>query len=184
MLYKFDRQSLRFIKVKWLSWSLTLLGIAAFFFLILTVSAKIDQKITEDKIMVFLTRQNHFTNEKLISKLKEMHFRFPHIIYGQALLETDHFKSRIFKENNNLFGMKEATKRVNLCLGTQYNHAFYNSWLDSVVDYGFYFSVYLSRIATEVEYFDFLGEFYAEDVNYVAKLKEIIKNENLQSLFN
>ena len=80
--------------------------------------------------------------------------------------------------------MKEATKRVNLSLGTQNNHAFYNSWLDSVLDYGFYYSVYLSKLTNEVDFFDFLGEFYAEDTNYVAKLKEVIKNENLKSLFN
>ena len=184
MLYTFDRQSLRFKKVRWLDWSFILLGIVGFFFLTSSVAARINQKLTEDKIMVFLTQRNHFTTEKLISKIKEMHFQFPDIILGQALLETDHFTSRIFKENNNLFGMKEATKRVNTSLGTINNHAFYNSWIDSVIDYGLYYSVYLSKLSTEVEYFDFLGEFYAEDLNYVAKLKEIIKNENLKSLFN
>jgi hypothetical protein len=184
MLYNYDKKSLRFVRFKWLNWSLILLGVVSFFFLVINISAKIDQKITEDKIMVFLTERNHFTNEKFISKLKEMHFQFPHIIYGQALLETDHFRSRIFKENNNLFGMREATKRVNLCLGTENNYAYYNSWLDSVIDYGFYYSVYLSRLSNETEYLDFLGEFYAEDVNYVAKLKELIKTENLKSMFD
>lgn len=150
----------------------------------LGISAKVDNKITEDKILVILAERNHFSNEKLISKLREMHFQFPWIVYGQALLETDHFKSRIFKENNNIFGMKEAVKRVNLSHGTQYNHAFYGNWMDSVYDYALYYASYLSRLSTEEEYFNFLSDFYAADPAYVAKLKEIINKENLKSLFN
>ena len=68
--------------------------------------------ITEDEIRIILTEHNHFTNGKLIAKIKEMHFRFPYIIYGQALLETDHFRSKIFMDNHNIFGMKAATKRL------------------------------------------------------------------------
>jgi len=184
MLYKFDKNALTFREVKWLNGTYYILGFAAIFIMTLNISAKVDKKITEDKIMVILAERNHFTSEKLISKIKEMHFQFPYIIYGQAILETDHFKSRIFKENNNIFGMKQATKRVNVSQGTQYNHAFYNNWIDSVYDYGLYYASYLSRLTTEGEYFNFLSDFYAEDPNYVVKLKEIIAKENIKSLFN
>jgi flagellum-specific peptidoglycan hydrolase FlgJ len=80
--------------------------------------------------------------------------------------------------------MREPTKRVNLSKGSQYDHAYYKNWLDSVYDYGFYYATYLSRITTEEDYFAFLSEYYAEDCDYVRKLKEIIVNENLKSLFN
>jgi hypothetical protein len=189
MLYKFDRKALVYRKVKWFNAIYYLMGAGmgaalVVFFLSINISAKTDSKTTEDKIMVILAERNHFTCEKLISKIKEMHFMYPYIIYGQALLETDHFRSRIFRENNNIFGMKEATKRVNVSLGTQYEHAFYNNWMDSVYDYGLYYATYLSRLTTEDEYFNYLSDFYAEDTSYVEKLKEIIVREKLKSLFN
>ena len=184
MLYKFDKNALAYREVKWLNGSYYLVGAVVIFFMILTLSAKIDSKITEDKVMVILSERNHFTSEKLISKLKEMHFQFPYIVYAQALLETDHFKSRIFQENNNIFGMKEANRRVSVSQGSQYNYAFYNNWMDSLYDYGFYCSSYLSRLTTEDQYFNYLSQFYAGDINYVSKLKETIIKEKLRSLFN
>jgi uncharacterized FlgJ-related protein len=39
---------------------------------------------------------------------------------------------KIFVENNNLFGMKEARVRLNLAKGTQYGHAYYDDWKESV----------------------------------------------------
>ena len=184
MLYKYDKNTLAYRKVKRWNWGYYLLGVMTIFFLKLNISAKADREITEDKIMVILAERNHFSSEKLISKIKEMHFQFPHIIYAQALLETDHFNSRIFKENNNIFGMREATKRINVAQGSQYDHAFYNNWLDSVYDYGFYYASYLSKLTTEVEYFNYLSDYYAEDTAYIVKLKEIITKEKLKSLFN
>ena len=56
--------------------------------------------------------------------------------------------------------------------------------MESVYDYGFYYASYLSGITTEKGYFDFLSQFYAEDPDYVVKLKGIIEDENLKSLFN
>ncbi len=184
MLYTFDRKALVYRKVRWWKGSYYLFGIMFIFFMTLNISARNEKKITEDEIKIILTEHNHFSSGKLISKIKEMHFRFPYIIYGQALLETDHFRSRIFMENNNIFGMKEATKRVSLSRGTQYDHAFYDNWLESVYDYGLYYASYLSGITTEDGYFDFLSEYYAEDPDYVAKLKDIIENEKLKTLFN
>jgi flagellum-specific peptidoglycan hydrolase FlgJ len=42
------------------------------------------------------------------------------------------------------------------------------------VDYGFYSAQYLSNIKSEGEYFQYLGQNYAEDPNYVSKIKQII----------
>lgn len=189
MLYKFDRNSLVYRKVKWFNAIYYLLvatlgAASVFFFLSINISARTDTKTTEDKIMVILAERNQFSSEKLIAKIKEMHFQFPYIIYGQALLETDHFRSRIFRENNNIFGMKEATKRVNVSTGTQYDHAFYNNWMDSVYDYGLYYASYLSKLSSEDQYYNYLSDFYAEDTSYVEKLKALIVKEKLKALFN
>jgi hypothetical protein len=90
----------------------------------------------------------------------------------------------MFKENNNLFGMKEATQRIYTSKGSQNGHAYYTNWMESLYDYGFYCATYLSSIKQEDEYYNYLSQFYAEDKNYVDKLKTIIERDNLKSKFN
>jgi hypothetical protein len=60
------------------------------------------------------------------------------LITSQAAHETGNFSSKIFKENNNLFGMKLAKKRRTLAIGEQYGHAKFKSIEDSVKDYKIY----------------------------------------------
>lgn len=131
--------------------------------------------------MADTTRQ--FSQTKMINLMKELNIRYPHIALAQSLIETGHFNSKIFKENNNLFGMKQARTRVNTAKGTQYKHAYYDTWQESVYDYAFYQCRYLGNLYTEEEYMAYLGRSYAEDPNYVSKIKNIIKNENLKSYF-
>ena len=100
---------------------------------------------------------------------------------AQAEIETGHFKSKIFKENNNLFGMKVATKRPTTNKGEQYKHAYYNSWRESVVDYAFYSAQYLSDLKTEEQYLDYIRHNYAEDSNYIGKVRSVmLKNKNIE----
>ena len=80
--------------------------------------------------------------------------------------------------------MKEARARINTALGTQNNHAYYETWVESVYDYAFYQSRYLSNIKTEADYFLYLSHSYAEDGRYVEVLKKTIKTNNLKEYFN
>lgn len=57
------------------------------------------------------------------------------VIYGQAWHETGNFKSKYFKENNNLFGMRQAKIRKNYATGSQYGFATFKSHFDSIRDY-------------------------------------------------
>jgi len=52
------------------------------------------------------------------------------------------------------------------------------------MDYALYYSSYLRNVKTEREYYQFLSKFYAEDVAYVSKIQNLIKNEQLKSKFN
>ena len=52
--------------------------------------------------------------------------------------------------------MKEAYVRVHTARGTQYGHAYYEDWEESVYDYAFYQCRYLGAIRTEDEYFNYL----------------------------
>jgi hypothetical protein len=136
----------------------------------------------EEKLIV-IKEYNEFSEDKLISKLKELNVKFPYIVFAQSKLETGSFTSRIFKENNNLFGMREAKQRITTAQGTENNHAYYHSWQESILDYAFYQCRYLSNINTEEQYFQYLSQSYAEDPSYVSILKSMIVKENLKTRF-
>lgn len=145
---------------------------------------KVIQSITpEERMIVINQNKRPFSEDSLIILLKDLNVKFPHIVLAQSIVETGHWTSRIFKENHNLFGMKEAYVRVHTAKGTQYNHAYYETWIESVYDYAFYQCRYLSSISAEEEYFQYLSRSYAEAPNYIQSLKNVIENEKLREKF-
>ena len=126
---------------------------------------------------------SEFSSVKMVNLMKELNIKYPHIVYAQSLIETGHFESKIFQENHNLFGMKQARTRVTTAQGTQYNHAYYNSWQESVYDYAFYQCRYLSSIKNEEEYLSYLSRSYAEDPNYISKIKKLVIEMELKEKF-
>jgi len=137
----------------------------------------------KELIIVDLNKRDEFSEEKLIQMLKDLNVKYPHIVLAQSRIETARYTSRIFKENHNLFGMKQANRRVNTAKGTQYNHAFYETWRESVYDYAFYQSRYMNKANNEEEYFYILGQSYAESPNYVQALKSEVVKHKLKDLF-
>ena len=58
------------------------------------------------------------------------------IVFKQAILETGHFQSRLFTDDNNVFGMKLAKNRPTTAIGVNGNgSAIYLTWQHSVIDY-------------------------------------------------
>ena len=138
----------------------------------------------EKEILVIdLNNKHDFTQEKFVQMLIDLNVRYPWIVMAQARIESGGYRSRIFRENHNLFGMKEPTVRVTTAQGTQYNHAYYNTWRESVYDYAFYQSRYMSSAKTEEDYFYILGQSYAESPDYVEALKKEISKNNLKKYF-
>ena len=185
MFYKFDKNELRYVKVNWISMGLKVLSRLVLFLFILGwgIKPNVKENYTENEVMIIMSKHNQFSENKLIDIIKGLNFKFPYVVYGQSLLETGGFKSPVFIENHNLFGMKEATKRINKALGTQNKHAFYKDWVTSVDDYALYCATYLSKIDSEEDYINYLSQSYAEDPHYAEKLKEIIVTKNLKTLF-
>jgi len=127
-----------------------------------------------EKIPILLSKDsNKFSQEKLKLKLKTLKLQHPEIIYAQALLESNNFKSNIFKQNNNLFGMKVASTRPTTALGLQLNHAYYSSWEESLIDYSLWQASF-ARNLTQEEYLNLLDRMYAEDKTYKKKLIKLI----------
>ena len=186
MLYRFNSNELIFKQLKFKNY---IIGSIALFILLTTAYTlgrftKLNNLSEYEKnILLINMKQEPFSEEKLIALMKELNIKFPHIVMAQSKLETNNFKSGIFKENHNLFGMKEARVRINTAKGTNLNHAYYDNWQESVYDYAFYQCRYMSDARTEQDYFAALDASYAEANKYSATLKHIIQKENLRQIF-
>lgn len=187
MFYKFDKDQLIWKKdlkkAKYFLISFVLLIIGTFISGRYSKFKSLD-KIERDLIVLNVqAEKNSFTKEKFVKELKRLNIRQPHIVMAQSIIETGHWKSNIFRENHNLFGMREARVRINTAIGTQNNHAYYETWMESIYDYAFYQCRYLGTIKTEKEYYSYLNANYAEDPDYVNVVKGVVEREHLKDLF-
>jgi uncharacterized FlgJ-related protein len=186
MFYKFNQDTLEFQRVKpstYVKGGLLVLAVAAIAGFSSSPRAVLKDLTPEEKIIV-VREYNGFTQKALIEKIKSLNFKFPYIILAQSYQETGNYKSDIFLNGNNLFGMKEARIRATLAKGTNRNHAYYDSWQESLYDYALFYNTYLHDIKTEGEYYGYLQQYYAEDKSYVTRLKALIKKNNLKAKFN
>jgi flagellum-specific peptidoglycan hydrolase FlgJ len=148
-----------------------------------TGKEKVFSEIIETESLISIKEEDEFSKDKFIEMLKDLNVTFPHIVMAQSIIETGNWRSNIFIENHNLFGMKEAKRRVTTAVGTHNNHAYYNHWRESVYDYAFFQCRYLYKIKSEDEYFKYLSANYAEDTLYVPKVKNIINRDKLKDFF-
>ena len=125
--------------------------------------------ITKTIVRYITLPEDTFSAEALDKYIGELNLRHADIVFAQAKLESGNFSSKIFRENNNLFGMKLARQRATTATGENRGHATYSSWRQSVDDYAMYYNKYLSRLSRS-EYIEYLGKNYAQDANYTRKL--------------
>jgi len=127
-----------------------------------------------------------FSREALVEALLEFGVEYPHIAMAQSIVETGHFKSVIFNENNNLFGMKLARRRETVATGENRGHAVYEHWRESVRDYKLWQeyvkSVKPKHFKSEEAYFRYLSAVYAKNKRYVKVVKRVIKREGLTAI--
>ena len=97
-------------------------------------------------------------------------------IFAQASLETGDFRSNIFRENRNIFGMKLAQKRETLGTGQNRDHATYRSVKDSVRDY--FLRQKNFGIPNDLDRYQMatIKSGYAEDPQYLRKWESLERN--------
>ena len=193
MLYTYCKESLSFKKVtptKKLGGIILLAGVIGYTALTSMVSNARDEGFKsalnepiESELLVLDSSESSFSQDALVKELKRLNVRFPHIVLAQSILETGYWESRIYQENNNLFGMKQARARATTAKGTQLGHAYYDDWKESVTDYALYQAAYLNKLRKESKYLKYLDKNYAEAIDYDQKLMVIIERENLKELF-
>jgi uncharacterized FlgJ-related protein len=187
MLYRYDEKSLNYIRVRFGEVIIKTVILTVASVIIYGLSYKIDRarvdSLTEDEKLIIITDYYEFSEEKLIEQISQLNFRYPYIVLAQAKLESGNFTSSSFLQANNMFGMKQAKSRVTTAKGTEFGHAYYDNWERSLLDYGMYHNTYLNKLRSESEYYSYLSQNYAEDPQYVTKLKNIIQRDKLKDKF-
>lgn len=184
MWYRFDPNSLDFKRVRLLTHFLKpiiilIVSLSIFFIVLLNyLLYKQNKEIRPEVIDIIFN--NSFTLERFHLEVINSNFKYPDIVIAQAYIESSHFKSPVWLENNNMFGMKQATTRLTICKGTNLNHGVYDNWVDCVKDRLIYDAIYLYKLNRE-EYLEYLDKTYAEagGTYYSDLIKQVIKKYNL-----
>jgi uncharacterized FlgJ-related protein len=133
-------------------------------------------------LMSFTTRKEtesvSLTHVLLYEQINQKNIKFPDIVFAQAVLESGHFKSPLFINQNNLFGMKVPKKRETTATNKgNKGYAKYIDWDSSIDDYLLWqqFTLKNKSELTKDQYMSLLSRIYAEDKNYVLLLKNVMK---------
>ena len=108
------------------------------------------------------TFENKTPEEGIDEALLYYDIKHPTIVKAQAILETAHFSSDLCVKNNNLFGLYDSKNK---------RYYSYNHWWESIEAYK---KTIQKRYENSRYYYMFLEDIeYAEDKEYINKLKEI-----------
>lgn len=99
--------------------------------------------------------------EGLMEALEYYEIHHKEIVYAQAVIESGNFKSKLSRNNNNIFGIRH---------GKRYRR--YNHWSECVLDYK---NRIQNRYKEGEDYYHFLKRIrYATNPNYTNVLKKIV----------
>lgn len=117
-----------------------------------------------------------FNPKNLLVALREAGIAFPELVWAQSKVESGNWKSGLFKNNNNLFGMRKAKVRKTTAIGSRKGYAKYISWIECVKDYKLWQEMHhITEKTTKREYLKLLNKVYCSIPGYS---KEVLKNLN------
>ena len=123
---------------------------------------------------IITEKDTTFSILNLREYILQLNMKHPKVVMAQAIVESGHFNSKLFKENNNLFGMRVPMQRHSVAIGSKNGYAVYNNWKESVIDYAFYQKTYLSKLSDD-EYIKAIQKRHCSDKNYTKLINQIIK---------
>lgn len=120
----------------------------------------------------FINNPKEINDTVLYQFLLDNNAWYPDILLKQAKIESANYTSNVYKNTNNLYGMRKVGKRQTTQLNNVYNsYGCYNNWCLSVLDRMLWdIFVFKGEKPSEEEYLKAIG-IYAEDKNYINKLK-------------
>lgn len=189
-IYVRNRKTLEMKKISHTKFSTLIATFLAVFLITLRIGYELGYDVgkktqinEKDVVLIFNDLENtSFTPKKFYKYLKKINIKFPEIVFAQSMKECG-FKSSLFKNNNNLFGMRGASKRPNLQNGVNDGYGYYDNWKLSVVDYALYqVTIGVTKLKTEDQYLEFIKEMgyfdvdHPGNVTYLSDVKSIAKN--------
>lgn len=116
--------------------------------------------------------------ENLYHEIIKQGIEYPDIVFAQAILESGHFRSKVYKSNNNPFGMRMPRVRETVALKSLNGYAVYSDWQGSVEDYKLYQEYFFKdRKVSRNYYYQYLDRIYCKaGKNYSAKVKSVIRS--------
>lgn len=108
--------------------------------------------------------ENKTPEEGIDDALQYYKIEHPTIVKAQAILESNLGHSPLYKRTNNLFGLYNSRKK---------EYYIYDNWIESLIHYKI---VIQSQLKNNEDYYEFLKRIkYAEDTQYINKLKNIVR---------
>ena len=189
-LFRYNKETLEFQKVKRKSYVklslvilFTIIALLVIGWLSGTNRYIVNQIVNSHKVDTVYVQTQPFSEEALIDLLRSSNIKYPYIVLAQAKIESGNYTSKVFRENNNLFGMKEPNVRTTTALGTKNSHAYYLDWVSSVYDYAMFQNNRMQEVDSESEYYAKLADGYAADSTYAAVIKKTVDSLKLKKHF-
>lgn len=132
---------------------------------------KSNEEVIIEKICINKDTINISLEDSVYYWIESLNIQHPEVVIKQAKIESGNFTSKIYQENNNMFGMKKVYNRPTTQVDTKNGYGVYESWQMCVIDYALYQSWVLGKKVTKEEYINKLGKSYAEDPNYKSKIR-------------
>jgi len=107
------------------------------------------------------------TSEEVLKELKKQNVLHPEIVLAQSILETGWYKCKgCSRDKNNLFGLWNHRKK---------EYYYYKTWQESIGGYlrGVQYKYDENKYKDYYEFLTRIG--YASDINYIKKIKAIVK---------
>lgn len=130
---------------------------------------KTKETIAIEQIQIYSDPEELSIKDSVLILIKDLNIQHSDIVFQQAIIESSNFSSKVFKENNNIFGMRVPNRRPNTVVGSKHGYAVYNSWQESVIDYAL-FQLYSAKNLNRDQYLNFLNKNYSTTENYSEKL--------------
>ena len=135
----------------------------------LTVAVKNKEAPLPDKDLELRHKYSNFMEDweanpaSMLAACEYYGIKYPRIVTAQAILESGNFKSKVFQKYNNPFGLYNSSKK---------DYYKFKHWTDAILAY----QTMIEYKYKEGDYYKFLEDIgYAEDPNYIRKVKAIEK---------
>jgi uncharacterized FlgJ-related protein len=134
------------------------------------VKAKKKIMIEDTTEVIPVVDSTKITKDMLVEYILQSKITHPEIAYSIIMTESG-MCSKLFKSNNNLFGMRQPGVRPTMSKGPKYGFASFEKWQHSVLDYKLYLEFVGGHKMTRDSYLSHLDRNYAHKgySSYISK---------------